>query len=136
MPTVAAATDLLASFRGQALRSSLASRVCGCSICRLKYPGCRYCSSGTKRVVRNWRIFGCGAPFAMLSGASQLKQQQMPHHRDPRHWQASNLVEGHPTIEVGDRVDPSEGPGPTIAKSSSGSVLWLFTATRQDIRLL
>ena len=26
------------------------------------------------------------------------------------------LVEGHPTIEVGDRVDAGEGPGPTIAK--------------------
>jgi len=26
------------------------------------------------------------------------------------------LVEGHPTIQVGDTVDAGEGPGPTIAK--------------------
>jgi hypothetical protein len=26
------------------------------------------------------------------------------------------LVEGHPTIEVGDRVDAGEGPGPTFTK--------------------
>jgi len=26
------------------------------------------------------------------------------------------LVEGHPTIDVGDRVDAGEGPGPTFAK--------------------
>ena len=46
------------------------------------------------------------------------------------------LVEGHPTIEVGDRVDAGEGPGPTITKSLNGSALRRFTATRHGVRLL
>ena len=46
------------------------------------------------------------------------------------------LVEGHPTIDVGDRVDAGEGPGPTFAKIIERFRPQAFTATRHGVRLL